>query len=158
MHKVKLKIKTNQTNDISLSCLQVAKICEPVPAISLGHWREKLQQRRLPIADGVEVAQNERWDGRVDLIIGTQDYYAFVTNKCFNLSENLMAVETAFGWILHGMLDQQTSSNPLLALIAHEQAEKASTGVLLQRLFDLDAAHPLDRAGSEDPDPALTHF
>jgi len=158
MPKVSLKIRTHKTNDILLSCLQVNKICEPVPAISLGHWRDKLQQRRLTIADGVESKRNERWDGRIDLLIGTQDYYTIVTNKCFNLSENLMAVETAFGWILHGRLDQQPSSNPLLAIVAHEQEEEESTGVLLQRLFDLDAAHPLDRAGSEDPDPALTHF
>lgn len=158
MPKVSLKIRTHKTNDILLSCLQVNKICEPVPAISLGHWRDKLQQRRLTIADGVESKRNERWDGRIDLLIGTQDYYTIVTNKCFNLSENLMAVETAFGWILHGRLDQQPSSNPLLAIVAHEQEEEESTGVLLQRLFDLDAAHPLDRAGSEDPDPALTHW
>jgi hypothetical protein len=157
MPKVTAVFKVDSTNKILISCLQIPTICDPVPAITLGHWRDKLQQRRLKLADDVEALKGEQWDGRIDVLIGTNDYYSIVKNNAFNLSDSLMAIETAFGWVLHGRLDQSKTTSPRLALVALKNEEE-SAGTMLQRLFDADSFHPLDRAGQEDQDPALTHF
>jgi hypothetical protein len=156
MQKCEVKLKTKE-NFINVPVLQLPAICDPVPAITLGSWRDRIHQEKLKLADGVETGKGERWDGRIDILIGTQDYYTIVRGRSFALSIRLKAIETVFGWVVHGKLDhfEATKSNHTVLVATRQEEERIDS--MLQRLFDLDAAHPLDQTGKED-DLALDHF
>ena len=157
MPKVLPVFRVSWKTTFSVQCLQIPTICDTVPAITLGHWRDEMKRRQLHLAPGVEREKGGKWDGRIDILIGTHDYYNFVRNNSVNLSNSLMAIETTFGWIVHGRLDQQQRTGSSLSLVAVNNEEE-SPNVMLQRLFDADSFHPLDRAGQEEEDPALDHF
>ena len=53
MKKVQLNL-IGREGTVQISCLQLPKICEPVPAVSLAEWREPIIHHRLQLADGVE--------------------------------------------------------------------------------------------------------
>ena len=157
MPKMEVKLKT-KINPINISVLQIPEICDPVPAITLGCWRDRITSQHMKMAAGVEMEQGERWDGRIDILIGVQDYYTIVTGRSFSLSTRLKAVETVFGWIVHGRLDHfEHTQNHSTVLLAN-QGEERRVDAMLQQLFDLDAIHPLDKVGSDENNPALAHF
>ena len=104
-----VKRKTNKTELIEISCLQMPQICQPLPAISIGEWREKMLEQQFQPADGI--GKEENWNGQVDMLIGAADYYSIVTGRSSRINNNLMAIETAFGWILHGKIYQECPNN-----------------------------------------------
>jgi len=104
-----VKLKTNKTELIEISCVQMPQICQPLPAISIGDWREKMLEQQFQPADGI--GKEENWNGQVDLLIGAADYYSIVTGRSSRINSNLMAIETAFGWILHGKIYQECPNN-----------------------------------------------
>jgi len=158
MQKMEITLKT-KTNSITINVLQLPTICDPVPAITLGNWRDRLQREKLTVAQGVEREEGKQWDGKVDILIGVQDYYTVVTGRSFSLSPRLQAVETVFGWVVHGKLEDIDKPIDRHAVLVAIQGEEERVDNMLQRLFDLDVAHPLDRAGiSEEKDLALVHF
>ena len=103
MERTSVKLKSNQGSEVNVNCLQIPRICSPIPVVALGQWQDRMRQQNLQLV--------EDEDKEIDLLIGTKDYYSIVTGNNFKLSTNLMAVETIFGWTLHGTLGQLPSSN-----------------------------------------------
>jgi hypothetical protein len=154
MKKVVATLKSGEGN-IDVVCLQIPKICDPVPAVSLGEWREHIEDQKLVLAEGV-VKTGRKWDGQIDLLIGTQDLYAILKDTTIRLGENLVAVESVFGWLLHGVLRGPTTARSSLALISNSQkVEKVE--VLLKRIFDFDSWNANDAEGIIE-DPFISHF
>ena len=157
MVKSDVKFKT-KSNSISISVLQLPTICDPVPAITLGDWKQQLDDQNFNMADDVEPEEGGRWNGQIDILIGVQDYYSIVTGRSFSLSTRLKAVETVFGWVVHGNFDHVDSSHGQQTVLIASSAEEEKIDKMLQQLFDQDAVHPLDPVGGEDDNPALSHF
>lgn len=78
------------------------KICDPVPAVSIEDWQGHLDERNLTLAEGV-VQTGQKWDGRIDLLIGTQDLYAVLKESTIRLGDNLVVgIWLAITWRLAG--------------------------------------------------------
>jgi len=99
-----VKFKSNQGSEVNVQCLQIPRICGPIPVVALGQWQDRMRERKLQLVEDKEID--------IDVLIGTRDYYSIVTGNCTKLGNNLMAIETVFGWTLHGTLDQFSSFNP----------------------------------------------
>ena len=66
-----------------------------------------LKPRRLPdmpVLDTLCLADDFE-PGIVDIIIGTDVYYTFLGQQHIQLTQNLRAVSTSFGWVIHGKSD-----------------------------------------------------
>ena len=78
-------------------------ICDSVDIPEPGKWREVLADQDLPLAYDT-ISEDHPWTGTIDVLIGADLYYKFVTGPNVRLNDELMAVETMFGWVLHGPL------------------------------------------------------
>ena len=154
MKKVVVTVKSRD-GDVDVVCLQMPKICDPVPAVSLGEWRGRIGEENLILAEGV-VKTGRHWNGQIDLLIGTQDLYAIIKDSTVRLSENLVAVDSIFGWLLHGALRGPVSTGSFVLVSNYQKPKLEDVDVLLKRIFDFDSHHPLDQGGNEDP--LVSHF
>ena len=68
----------------------------------------------------------------------------------------MVAIDTIFGHLLHGVVRQPEESASLMMLSTTDHVRREEVDVLLKRIFDLDSSHPLDDAVTTDP--AMLHF
>jgi len=67
-----------------------------------------------------------------------------------------MAIQTIFGWILHGRLHPTPETNSSLVLLSNS-SKTDNIDELLKKLFNMDAIHPLDET-TGGSDAASAHF
>ena len=103
MERMSVNLKSKQGSEVNVNCLQIPRICGPIPVVALGQWQDRMRELKLQLVEDEEID--------IDILIGTRDYYSIVTGNCTKLSNNLIAIETVFGWTLHGTLDTFSSVN-----------------------------------------------
>lgn len=85
-----------------------------------------------------------------------------LTGAQIRLTQDLVAVESIFGWFVHGAVrtsdEQQDQMIALLIRAKEEESEKPET--MLRRLFDLDGVHELedDAQAQLEADPVMMHL
>jgi len=133
-------------------------ICDSIDAVDPGKWREALSPQGLPCAYDT-ITKEEPWTGVIDILIGADLYYKFVTGSSIRLTEELMAVETTFGWVLHGPMDGEAGPE-IATLHASAVPQEESPRFLLAKLFDLDRVLEKDGATSAklDEDRCIEYF
>lgn len=101
------------------------------------------------------------WTGKIDLLIGPDQYWLVLTGDSLRLSPKLMLLDSLFGWLLHGVTDQMDpGDHTTMALLIHANPiEQEKPTDLLARLFDLDGVSdgPSD-AKQLEIDPAVQQF
>ena len=147
--------------DCQLEGLATPKICEPLPKPSVEDWLDRIDQSVTPLADDPREIQGDLWTGRIDLLIGADQYWEVLTGDSLRLSPRLMLLDSIFGWFIHGVTGHRDSNdNTTMALLIHANPiEQDKPADLLARLFDLDGAAdgPSD-ANLLESDPAMIRF
>jgi hypothetical protein len=148
---------------IILSCLETNRICDPIPFVPNGPWTESMKARHLNLAEDPSQSKGgATWKGEIDLLIGTEHYYRVLTGAQIRLTQDLLAVESIFGWFVHGAVctsdEQQDQTIALLIRAQEEESERPET--MLSRLFDLDGVHEQedDAQAQLEADPVMMHF
>ena len=82
-----------------VEALVVPLICAPVANQIINDV-----QRSYPLLNGVDLADNSDLSTslEIDIMVGADYYWKFVTGKTTNISEDLRVVETKLGWVLNG--------------------------------------------------------
>nr|XP_047144811.1 uncharacterized protein LOC100214846 [Hydra vulgaris] len=116
---VSIKIKNIQTNHYSTFEAYVTPIiCSPI--INQRIDLAKLQHTELaniPIADDLK-------DGKeIDILIGANYYWNFVTGQLIRANQSLTAVNTILGWTLNGNVKSINSASVNIASVLHTSSE-----------------------------------
>ena len=56
----------------NLKCLETERICDPIAGVAIDQWLQRINALDLPLADDPEELRGERWNGEIDLLIGTE--------------------------------------------------------------------------------------
>nr|XP_047123002.1 uncharacterized protein LOC105849194 [Hydra vulgaris] len=116
---VSIKIKNIQTNHYStIEAYVTPIICSPI--INQRIDLAKLQHTELaniPIADDLK-------DGKeIDILIGANYYWNFVTGQLIRTNQSLTAVNTILGWTLNGNVKSINSASVNIASVLHTSSE-----------------------------------
>nr|XP_047141395.1 uncharacterized protein LOC124816304 [Hydra vulgaris] len=116
---VSIKIKNIQTNHYStIEAYVTPIICSPI--INQRIDLAKLQHTELaniPIADDLK-------DGKeIDILIGANYYWSFVTGQLIRANQSLTAVNTILGWTLNGNVKSINSASVNIASVLHTSSE-----------------------------------
>ncbi|XP_002168036.3 uncharacterized protein LOC100203217 [Hydra vulgaris] len=116
---VSIKIKNIQTNHYStIEAYVTPIICSPI--INQRIDLAKLQHTELaniPIADDLK-------DGKeINILIGANYYWNFVTGQLIRANQSLTAVNTILGWTLNGNVKSINSASVNVAYVLHTSSE-----------------------------------
>lgn len=103
-----------------------------------GHLSRFYSSNR-PIANGPRELIGDKWTGRVDLLIGADQYWELLTGDSLRLSPNLMHLNSIFGWY-YGMTHQSSANDSvtMTLLIKANPIQLEEPSDFLAQLFDLD--------------------
>ena len=128
---VRIQVQTVKPGvGISITCTVLDNICHPLP-------RQPIQLAKIGyphladirLADFHEIGDSE--SVRIDILLGGDYYYDFVTSECRRPSgRGPVAVKTTVGWVLGGPIVDDKESVNLSAV-------PASTTLLLQDCFTI---------------------
>ena len=105
--KVRFQLKTAENKSIETKAYVTPLICLPIK-----HQPLNLAQKYF-VKYNVNFADQGHLEDEIDLLIGMDYYWTFMTGKVQQLHEfhNLVMLESVFGWILSGSLNAHDNSN-----------------------------------------------
>ena len=104
---------------MTLDVWRTEQLCSPLPPASPSHVPPALPGL---MADDFE-------GGEVDLLIGIENLYHVVLCNQVDLGEGLRAIETVFGYVVHGRRGEGTGG---------QSCRRAYHRCLVERMWDLD--------------------
>ena len=111
-------------------------ICTACPKVPIGPWTEELARRNIFISD------TETCTPEIQILIGSDLWGSLMTGKMVKLTENLIAVESIFGWTLSGEVPHLDSVSYAMTTISMLNNEEKS----LPDLWKLDVLGIRDSA------------
>ena len=145
---------------IRITCLETERICEPIFPLTNRPWIEQMERKQLKLAEDPVLKASGEKNGNIDLLIGTEHYYRILTGFQSRLSATLMAVQSIFGWFVHGVINNNKASEPQSAvtLVLPAQPEETERPEdMLASLFEMDGLETSEEY-STTTDPAVKHF
>ena len=146
-------IRGHPTEAVEMEALTLSKICNPLGPV-------KLNLRDNPHLPGLTLADSYPRDSvQVDVLIGADHYYSFVTGICMR-GENpgsLVAVESHFGWILTGPVDSYSNHTSSMLTVVENNEVTAS----LRRFWELESigiTETLNPTMSQEEELAVNDF
>ena len=124
-------IQGHPTEAVEMEALTLPKICNPLGPV-------KLSLMDNPHLQGLTLADSyPRNSVQVDVLIGADHYYSFVTGICKRGEnpESLVAVESHFGWILTGPVDSYSKHTSAMLTMVENNEVIAS----LRRFWELES-------------------
>ncbi|KAL9982837.1 hypothetical protein ACROYT_G004946 [Oculina patagonica] len=124
-------IQGHPTGTVKMEVLTIPKICNPLGPV-------KLNLKDNPHLQGLTFADSyPRNSVQVDVLIGADHYYSFVTGDCKRgeTPESLVAVESHLGWILTGPLESYSEHTSSMLTIVENKEVTTS----LKRFWELEA-------------------
>ena len=116
---------------VEMEALAIPKICNPLGPVQLD-FRKNSHLQGLTLADSYP-----RDSVQVDVLIGADFYYSFVTGlyKKGSSSESLVAVESHLGWILTGQVNRYSRyTTSMLTVVENSGLTKS-----LKRFWELES-------------------
>ena len=116
---------------VEMEALTLPKICNPLGPV-------KLSLMDNPHLQGLTLADSyPRNSVQVDVLIGADHYYSFVTGTCKRGEnpESLVAVESYFGWIITGPVDSYSKQTSAMLTMVENNEVTAS----LRRFWELES-------------------
>ena len=113
-----LPIRGHLTEAVEMEAITLPKICNPLGPVEL-NLMDNPHLQGLTLADSYS-----RNSVQVDVLIGADHYYSFVTGICKRGEnpESLVAVESHFGWILTGPVDSYSKhTSSMLAMVENNE-------------------------------------
>ena len=126
-----LPVKGDSPEAVEMEALAIPNICNPLGPV-------KLDLQNNPHLQGLSLADVYlRNSVQVDVLIGADHYYSFVTGTCkrINEPESLIAVESHLGWILTGSVNSY-SKHTTSMLTTVENSEVTAS---LRRFWELES-------------------
>ena len=124
-------IRGHPTDAVEMEALTLSKICNPLGPV-------KLNLLDNPHLQGLTLADSyPRNSVQVDVLIGADHYYSFVTRICKRGKnpESLVAVESHFGWILTGPVDSYSKhTSSMLTMVENNEITTS-----LRRFWELES-------------------
>ena len=146
-------IRGHPTEAVEMEALTLSKICNPLGPV-------KLNLMDNPHLQGLTLADSyPRNSVQVDVLIGADHYYSFVTGIC-KRGENpgsLVAVESHFGWILTGPVDSYSKHTSAMLTMVENNEVTAS----LRRFWELESigiTEAVNPAMSQEEELAVNDF
>ena len=146
-------IRGHPTEAVEMEALTLPKICNPLGPV-------KLNLMDNPHLQGLTLADSyPRNSVQVDVLIGSDHYYSFVTGIC-KRGENpgsLVAVESHFGWILAGPVDSYSKHTSAMLTMVENNEVTAS----LRRFWELESigiTEAVNPAMSQEEELAVNDF
>ena len=146
-------IQGHPTEAVEIETLTLPKICNPLGPV-------KLNLLDNPHLQGLTLADSyPRNSVQVDVLIGADHYYSFVTGIC-NRGENpgsLVAVESHFGWILTGPVDSYSKHTSAMLTMVENNEVTAS----LRQFWELESiriTEAVNPAMSQEEELAVNDF
>ncbi|XP_067047748.1 uncharacterized protein [Acropora muricata] len=124
-------IQGHPKEGVEMEALTLSKICNPLGPV-------KLSLMDNPHLQGSTLADSyPRNSGQVDVLIGADHYYSFVTGTCKRGEnpESLVAVESFFGWIIAGPVDSYSKHTSAMLTMVENNEVTAS----LRRFCELES-------------------
>jgi len=124
-------IQGDPTEAVEMEALTLPKICNPLEPVKLNHMDN-------PHLQGLTLAGfYPRNSVQVDVLIGADNYYLFVTgiSKRGESPGSLVAVESHFGWILTGPLDSYSKHTSAMLTMVENNEVTASR----RRFWELES-------------------
>lgn len=132
--RLQLRDTNHAGGDIKVNALVVPFISNSIPTLD-GSKTDKISRNRNLSMTGLKGTQTLKSLG---LLIGSDHYWQIVTGKCDRINENLVAVETIFGWCLHGKSNAQADTQePLVLCVDSETCESIDQG--LRRFWEIES-------------------
>lgn len=124
-------IRGHPTEAVEMEALTLTKICNPLGPVML-NLVDNPHLQGLTLADSYPCNSVQ-----VDILIGADHYYSFVTGICKKGEnpESLVAVESHFGWILTGPVDSYSKHTSSMLMMVENNEVTAS----LRRFWDLES-------------------
>lgn len=91
-----------ESNAFEIAAHAVPKIYEPIAIRSPIPPLRRIQEAGLPLAEDWDEVRSGSWNGEIDLSIGTKHFWSVLTGRSQRLGAVLMALESRFGWVVHG--------------------------------------------------------
>ena len=138
---------------VEIEALSISKICNPLGPVQMDfHKNSHLQG--LTLADSYP-----RDSVQVDVLIGADHYYSFVTGVCKrgSSSESLVAVESCLGWIVTGQVNRQSRQTSSMLTVV----ENGGVNETLKRFWELESiglAEIEDLVMSQEEECAVADF
>ena len=136
---------------VEMEALTLPKICNPLGPV-------KLSLIDNPHLQGLTLADSyPRNSVQVDVLIGADDYYSFVTGTCKRGEnpESLVAVESYFGWIITGPVDSYSKHTSAMLTMVENNEVTAS----LRRFWELESiVEALNPTMSQEEELAVNDF
>ena len=124
-------IRGHPTEAVEMEALTLSKICNPLGPV-------KLNLLDNPHLQGLTLADSyPRNSVQVDVLIGADHYYSFVTEICKRGEnpESLVALESHFGWILTGPVDSYSKhTSSMLTMVENNEITTS-----LRRFWELES-------------------
>ena len=95
-----LSARTSTTRGDKNISIDFPSICSPLPSAIESHLQD------LPLADECDEPRKE-----VDMLIGSNFYWSFVTGDVVKSSERPVAVGSKLGWLLSGPIDSHKTDD-----------------------------------------------
>ena len=116
---VNLRVGTRNGGSVKITALAVPLICEPICSQPVNLARENFQHLSgLDLADSSHLGDTLE----VDLLIGSDYYWSFVTSRVLRGRIGPTAIHTRLGWVLSGPLQGMESGKNAVNLIASTHA------------------------------------
>ena len=93
---VELELFKNDGEGLSISALTFPKICSALPS--------KVDLSNCPVLASLDLASDLSYDDKsMDILIGSDLYWDFVSGNVVRSEAGLVAIESKFGWIISGV-------------------------------------------------------
>ena len=137
LQRVKFSLSASTTKEqsstkaVTMEALAIPKICNPLGPVNL-NFNEHTHLRNLIFADSYP-----RESVEVDVLIGADFYYSFVTGNCKEgISQGSpTAVESVFGWVLTGPIESTSRTTTSMFAVV----ENTEINITLKRFWELEA-------------------
>lgn len=124
-NKVEVELKSKYSDcSLKVDLWSTDELCAPLPAAQPPNFNSELE-----MADDFT-------DGQVDVLIGIDHLYRIILWKQVELGEGVRAIETVFGYVLHGRQGQDQTDQP------QRQAFHCQR---VQEMWDLDTVGVVER-------------
>ncbi|GFR20411.1 DUF1758 domain-containing protein [Trichonephila clavata] len=108
--KVRIRVKSLISNkEIEIEALETKQLSSAQISIPAKEVRERFESLGLELADVPMVLDKGACE--IGLLVGSDNYWKFVGNRIERLDESLVAVETIFGFCIHGSVSEDKDND-----------------------------------------------
>ncbi|KAH7966037.1 hypothetical protein HPB49_013304 [Dermacentor silvarum] len=161
---VELKLRSQYDNrECLLQAIEVPFVCKDVVQVPLEHdFVTTIESDGHLIADKLLLPGMAAVPG-ISLLIGADQLWQFMSGemKRYHAQADLVALGSAFGWMLQGALSFNTSLEAALnACVLRVSASTDSIDDLLRKLWELESIGitPVDNTPNKEPNMVLENF